>query len=94
MTARWVQTLTAKYGDAAGIDGMHPHRLRHTLLTNLSRAGLTDTQIQQVSGHSSKRALAVYQSLALTDVAEGYQEAMRQHDVRSAVKRQSERQTV
>lgn len=94
MTARWVQTLAAKYGDAAGIDGMHPHRLRHTLLTNLSRAGLTDTQIQQVSGHSSKRALAVYQSLALTDVAEGYQEAMRQHDVRSAVKRQSGRQTV
>jgi len=82
MTARWVQTLAARYGDAAGIQGMHPHRLRHTVLTNLSRAGLTDTQIQQVSGHSSKRALAVYQSLALADVAPNYQDAMRQHDVR------------
>jgi hypothetical protein len=36
-----------------------------------------------VSGHSSKRALAVYQSLALTDVAQNYQDAIRtrQHDV-------------
>lgn len=81
LTVRWVQLLAARYGEQAGIVRMHPHRLRHTLLTNLSRAGLTDTQIQLVSGHQSKRALAVYQSLALADVAKGYQEAMRQHDV-------------
>jgi hypothetical protein len=31
----------------------------------------------QISSNSSKKALAVYQSLALADVADEYQEAMR-----------------
>lgn len=73
LSTRWIQVLAARYGKAAGIEEMHPHRLRHTLLTELSRAGLSDSQIQQVSGHASKRALAVYQHLALGDVAEDYQ---------------------
>lgn len=76
LTPRWVQLLAARYGEAAGIEKMTPHRLRHTLLTDLSRAGLSDTQIQQISGHASKRALAVYQHLALGDVAEDYTRAM------------------
>lgn len=76
LTTRWIQTLAMRYGEAAGITRMHPHRLRHSLLTNLSRAGLTDTQIQQVSGHSSKKALAIYQHVALADVADDYQRAM------------------
>ena len=81
MTPRWVQTLAHQYGDQAGITHMHPHRLRHTLLTNLTRAGMTDSQIQLVSGHASKKALEVYQSLALSDVAADYQAAMHRYDV-------------
>jgi integrase/recombinase XerD len=76
MTPRWVQTLTKQYGEQAGIPDAHPHRFRHSLLTDLTRAGLTDSQIQQVSGHSTKASLVVYQSLALADVADAYQEAM------------------
>jgi integrase len=82
MTTRWVQLLATRYGEAAGIERMHPHRLRHTVLTNLSRSGLTDTQIQQLSGHATKKSLAVYQHLALADVAKDYQDAMREHEPR------------
>jgi integrase len=76
LTSRWIQLLAKRYGDLAGIDRMHPHRLRHSLLTDLTRAGLTDAQIQLVSGHSTKRALEVYQNLALADVREDYARAM------------------
>ena len=76
LTSRWIQLLASRYGDAAGIERMHPHRLRHTLLTDLTRAGLSDAQIQLISGHSTKKALEVYQSLALSDVKGDYRRAM------------------
>ena len=41
LTSRWVQLLASKYGNAEGIEKMHSHRLRHTLLTDLIRAGFS-----------------------------------------------------
>ena len=78
LSPRWVQTLASTYGRQAGIEGMTPHRLRHTLLTDLARAGLSDAAVQQISGHADRRVLSMYQHLALSDVRDDYQEAMRQ----------------
>jgi integrase len=75
-SVRYVQHLTRCYGKAAGIDDMHPHRFRHTILTVLTRAKLSDAQVQIVSGHATKKSLEVYQSLALRDVQDDYQQAM------------------
>ncbi len=75
-SVRYVQHLAKTYGAEAGIEGMHPHRFRHTILTALTRAKLSDAQIQLISGHSTKKALEVYQSIALADVADDYQQAM------------------
>jgi integrase len=47
------------------------------LLTWLTAQGLTDAEIQVISGHSSKQSLEVYQHLSLSDTAPGYQEAMK-----------------
>ena len=47
------------------------------LLTWLTSQGLTDAEIQVISGHSSKASLEVYQHLSLKDTAPGYQEAMK-----------------
>jgi integrase/recombinase XerD len=77
-SVRYVQHLVKTYGDDAGIENLHPHRFRHTILTALTRAKLTDAQIQLISGHSSKKALEIYQAIALSDVAEDYQKAMDQ----------------
>ena len=76
-TTRRIEQLATHYGDMSGIEDMTPHRLRHSLLTDLTRAGMTDRQIQQISGHSSVKALEVYQHLALADVKDEYQAAMR-----------------
>jgi hypothetical protein len=43
----------------------------------LTKQGLTDAQIQLVSGHASKKSLEVYQHLALEDVQGDYEEAVR-----------------
>jgi integrase/recombinase XerD len=76
LSSRWIQLLCARYGAAAGIEAMHPHRLRHSLITNLTRKGLTDAQIQLISGHSSKKSLECYQSLGLRDVHADYSKAL------------------
>jgi len=75
LTTRWVQMLGKRYGEAAGIPDFHPHRLRHSLLTDLS-SELTDAQLQLISGHATKRSLEVYQSLSASSVQPYYQDAM------------------
>ena len=76
-TTRWVRYLMDDYAEVAGVkENFHPHLFRHYALTLLTREGLTDAQIQMISGHASKDSLQVYQHLALKDVAPAYQEAM------------------
>ncbi len=77
LSTRRVQQIVADYGKAAGLHDLHPHLFRHFALTELTRSGLTDAQIQIISGHASKKSLETYQHLALADVRDDYQAAMK-----------------
>jgi hypothetical protein len=46
------------------------------MLTYLTSKGLTDAQIQLISGHESKKSLEVYQHLSLESVDKAYQDAV------------------
>lgn len=77
-STRRIHQIVVAYGK--GLDPslhVHPHLMRHQMLTKLTQEGMTDAQIQLISGHSSKKSLEVYQHMALTDVTGDYQEAMR-----------------
>jgi site-specific recombinase XerD len=50
---------------------LHPHLFHHQMLTYLTSKGLTDTQIQLISGDESKKSLEVYQHLSLESVDKG-----------------------
>jgi site-specific recombinase XerD len=77
-TPRRIQQIVKDYKERAGLDGkVHPHLFRHQMLTYLSERGLTDAQIQLISGHESRKSLEVYQHLSLENVREAYQEAVR-----------------
>jgi len=63
--------------EMAGItQPLHPHLFHHQMLTYLTSKGLTDTQIQLISGHESKKSLEVYQHLSLESVDKAYQDAV------------------
>jgi hypothetical protein len=47
------------------------------MITYLTAQGLSDAQIQLISGHESKKSLEIYQHLALNTVEQAYQEAVR-----------------
>jgi site-specific recombinase XerD len=77
-TPRRVQQIVQHYRDQAGIaQHVHPHLFRHQMLTYLTAQGLSDAQIQLISGHESKKSLEVYQHLSLETVEEAYQEVMK-----------------
>lgn len=74
---RHVERIVRQYAHAADLR-VHPHLLRHQMLTFLTAEGkLTDAQIQLISGHASKKSLERYQHMGLGDVAADYQEALK-----------------
>ncbi len=81
-TPRRVQQIVKLYRDEAGIaQHVHPHLFRHQMITWLTARGLSDSQIQLISGHESKKSLEVYQHLSLKDVEQAYQEAVKTLEV-------------
>src|SRR5438105_901307 len=72
-----IQQIVQGYREMAGItQPLHPHLFRHQMLTYLTSKGLTDAQIQLISGHESKKSLEVYQHLSLESVDKAYQDAV------------------
>jgi hypothetical protein len=51
------------------------------MLTYLTSKGLTDAQIQLISGHESKKNLEVYQYLSLESVDKAYQDAIQSVEI-------------
>jgi integrase/recombinase XerD len=76
-TARRIQQIVREYADQAGLKRtVHPHLLRHQMLTFLTTQGLSDAKIQLISGHESRASLEVYQHLSLEAVEADYQKAV------------------
>jgi hypothetical protein len=46
------------------------------MITYLTSHGLSDAQIQLISGHDSKKSLEIHQHLSLDAVERAYQEAL------------------
>ena len=63
-TTRRIQQIVEGYGVQAGIE-IHCHLFRHQMLTFLTQNGLTDAQIQLISGHASKKSLEVLSAYRL-----------------------------
>jgi len=72
-----MEQIVQRYREQAGItQPVHPHLFRHQMLTFLTAKGLSDAQIQLISGHETKKSLEVYQHLSLESVKNAYQNAM------------------
>jgi integrase/recombinase XerD len=73
-TTRRIQQIVQEYRARAGIEQrVHPHLFRHQMITWLTKSGLSDAQIQLISGHESKKSLEIYQHLGLESVKGAYQ---------------------
>jgi integrase/recombinase XerD len=77
-STRRLRQLVKQYALAAGIEKrVYPHLFRHQLITYLTKHGIISPKLQLLSGHTAEQSLAIYRELALSDVAEEYEAAMR-----------------
>lgn len=72
ITASRVDHAVAKVAAAAGLDGVSPHRLRHTLATQAINRGMSLEAIAALLGHRSMRMTMVYARIADRTVADEY----------------------
>ena len=69
---RTVHRIVARVGVIAGIDDMHPHRLRHTLATQAINRGMRLEAIAALLGHQSMEMTLIYARIADRVVADEY----------------------
>lgn len=65
---RQVEHAVYKSAEYAGIEGMHPHALRHHYATRLIRAGVSELHVQKLLGHASVATTQMYVGLNLGDL--------------------------
>jgi integrase/recombinase XerD len=82
-STRRLRQIVKQYAAAAGITKrVYPHLFRHQLITYLTKQGIITPKLQLLSGHATEQSLAVYRTLALSDVAGEYEAAMQHFPVR------------
>lgn len=82
-STRRLRQIVKHYALEAGMTKrVYPHLFRHQLITYLTKQGIISPKLQLLSGHRTEQSLAVYRALALADVAEEYEAAMRVFPVR------------
>ena len=77
---RTVHRIVARIGATAGIDDMHPHRLRHTLATQAINRGMRLEAIAALLGHRSLEMTLVYAKITDRVVADEYAAVCEQID--------------
>ncbi len=72
----WLRAHIAACGQAAGVQGLTAHRLRHTLATRLLNAGMDITRIQKLLGHEQITTTQIYARVLDPTVQADYYQAM------------------
>lgn len=64
--------IVRRVGRAAGVPGVHPHRLRHTLATQATNRGMRLEAIAALLGHQKMEMTLIYAKIANRVVADEY----------------------
>jgi site-specific recombinase XerD len=60
LSANGIAQMVRTRGEQAGVTGLHPHRFRHAFVSRCFAAGLSDSTIMALTGHSTHSMLSRY----------------------------------
>ena len=63
-----VEVMIRKLGKKAGIDNVHPHRIRRTSATLALRKGMPIEQVSKMLGHEDLKTTTIYATSSVDDV--------------------------
>ena len=73
---RWVEYRLRQLGEEAGVAHVTPHRLRHTLATQLLNHGMPVASLQKLLGHATLNATQRYAHVADPTLERDYRQTM------------------
>ena len=68
LTRQSVHAICERYGRYAGIEGLHPHTLRHSFATHLVEGGADLRVVQELLGHASIATTQIYSHVDRTHI--------------------------
>ena len=75
LTRQAVFQMVNHYGQLVGIQGLHPHTLRHSFATHLLEGGADLLSIQELLGHASIATTQIYTHVDISHIQAEYQHA-------------------
>lgn len=75
LTRQAVHGLCERWGAYAGIEGLHPHTLRHSLATHMLQGGADLRAVQEILGHADVATTQLYTHLDQTHLRGVYLDA-------------------
>ncbi|OUO22466.1 site-specific tyrosine recombinase XerD [Collinsella sp. An307] len=72
LSRQTVHALCERYGRAVGIEGLHPHTLRHSFATHMLAGGADLRVLQEILGHANIATTQIYTHVDRTQLTEVY----------------------
>ncbi len=72
LTRRSVMSIVEAYGRKVGIEGLHPHTLRHSFATHMLQGGADLRMLQEMLGHADISTTQIYTHVDISHIREEY----------------------